>query len=622
MTRTDLEYRFTFLSGKLTSELNAAGFWTGRLSSSALATAVSVVALRLGDPDQSRERITRGIAWLAATINEDGGFGDTPGSLSNLSATLLCYAAIRFCANDCNDICDSRPLPQQLLPNISDKEDQVLILHRIEQYLNSEGVDLKSTGVVTSILGYYGNDYTFSAPILSMLMICRVLDSATLDHIPTLPFELALLPFSLYRFFNLQVVSYAIPALVAVGIYQLKHKRRRNPATAFIRARAIEPALRKLLAMMPESGGFLEAIPLTAFVAMCLIQSGFGNRQVVLQGIGFLKNVQRSDGSWSIDTDLSTWVTTLSVKAFGNHIHEKLTILQKDRLRLYLTDNQYQISHLFNNARPGGWGWTSFSGSVPDADDTAGAILALILLEQGGKTLKTEILRGCSWLAGIQNSDGGIPTFCKGWGRLPFDRSCADLTSHAILAWTKTIDRYCSEMQEIEIAKLKGYATRALRFLEKEQYADGSWLPLWFGNQLTGDKKNPVYGTARAMVYLQDALSCNIIDDVMKKLMVSMVNSANLYLSHQQNDDGSWGAKKGIEGSIEETSLSICALAATESVRCEKGFAWLDREYRENGLPSKPIGLYFATLWYDEKLYPIVFYLEALRRALQQIVPL
>ena len=596
--------------------MNAAGFWTGELSSSALATAVSFVALKLGDPDQSRERITSGIAWLTANINEDGGFGDTPCSLSNLSTTLLCYAAIRFCAYDSYDPNDGRPFERQPGPHTPGLQDEVLILHQIEQYLNSEGVDLKSTGVVTSILGYYGNDYTFSVPILSMLLICRVLDSSTLDHIPSLPFELALLPFPLYRFFNLQVVSYAIPALVAVGIYLFKHKRRQNPATAFIRSRAIEPALCKLLGMMPESGGFLEAIPLTAFVAMCLIKSGFSDHQVVLQGIGFLKNLQRSDGSWAIDTNLSTWVTTLSVKAFGNHLHEKLTLLQKDRLRLYLTDNQYQLSHLFNNARPGGWGWTSFSGSVPDADDTAGAILALIALEKGGETVKTEVLRGCAWLAGVQNSDGGIPTFCKGWGRLPFDRSCADLTGHALLAWTKTIDHYCAEMQEKEILKLKGYITRALRFLEKEQYSDGSWLPLWFGNQLTSDKKNPVYGTARVMVYLQDALSCSTLDDVVKKLMVRIVTCARLFLSHQQNDDGSWGAKKGIEGSIEETALAICALAATESVRCEKGFAWLDFEYQENGLPSKPIGLYFASLWYYEKLYPLVFYFEAVRRAL------
>jgi squalene-hopene/tetraprenyl-beta-curcumene cyclase len=47
------------------------------------------------------------------------------------------------------------------------------------------------------------------------------------------------------------------------------------------------------------------------------------------------------------------------------------------------------------------------------------------------------------------------------------------------------------------------------------------------------------------------------------------------------------------------------------------GFAWLENEAANNGLRSSPIGLYFALLWYDEKLYPLIFYFEALRRHLK-----
>ena len=68
--------------------------------------------------------------------------------------------------------------------------------------------------------------------------------------------------------------------------------------------------------MLPESGGFLEAIPLTAFVALSLINSGFADTEVVKKGIQFLKRTQRLDGGWPIDVDLSTWVTSLSVKAY------------------------------------------------------------------------------------------------------------------------------------------------------------------------------------------------------------------------------------------------------------------------------------------------------------------
>jgi squalene-hopene/tetraprenyl-beta-curcumene cyclase len=43
---------------------------------------------------------------------------------------------------------------------------------------------------------------------------------------------------------------------------------------------------------------------------------------------------------------------------------------------------------------------------------------------------------GINWLLDIQNRDGGWPTFCRGWGHLPFDRSSADISAHALRALT------------------------------------------------------------------------------------------------------------------------------------------------------------------------------------------
>ena len=41
-------------------------------------------------------------------------------------------------------------------------------------------------------------------------------------------------------------------------------------------------------------------------------------------------------------------------------------------------------------------------------------------------------------------------------------------------------------------------------FLTQTQSSDGSWTPLWFGNQLAPGKSNPVYGTSRALVAYAD----------------------------------------------------------------------------------------------------------------------
>ena len=599
MNKVDLKQQFISVANQLAAEINDNGFWTGHLSSSALSTAVAIVAFKIKDPKRFDIRIKAGLNWLIESVNSDGGFGDTPQSDSNVSSSLLCYAAIFFC------------------------QDETLagakVLQGLEQYLHRQNIILDAETVANSVLAYYGKDFTFSVPILSMLALCGVVDQKVYRHIPQLPFELSLLPASLFRFFNLQVVSYAIPALVAVGIFIHKKKNRKIPVISSIKRLCIQPALKKLLTMVPESGGFLEAIPLTGFVSMCLMESGYSDHEVVTQGINFLEKQQRQDGSWPIDTDLSTWVTTLSIKALGTHHSTILSDSIIQRLRTHLLKLQYKTVHPFNGAQPGGWGWTNYSGSVPDADDTPGAILALLELYQGSENEKTALIDGCNWLVGLQNSDGGIPTFCKGWGKLPFDSSCADLTGHTLLALISSVDKLGDSISSKQRSQYTNCIFQAVNYLEKNQDVSGYWNPLWFGNQLTADKKNPVYGTAKVTTYINDCLLVKQMRPELRTRLEKMSEKACSYLHSQQNADGSWGGEKGIVGTIEETALAICALSYVHKVKCKKGLEWLAEKYSAEHVRSSPIGLYFATLWYDEKLYPTIYYTEALRRAFERM---
>lgn len=596
MNKIDLKHQFNTVATQLASEINDKGYWTGHLSSSALSTAVAIVAFKIKDSKGFDSRIKAGLNWLIESVNSDGGFGDTPHSDSNVSSSLLCYAAIYFCQNE----------------TLSG----ATTLEGLERYLHHENITLDAEDVANSVLAYYGKDFTFSVPILSMLALCGVVDQKVYRHIPQLPFELSLLPASLFRFFNLQVVSYAIPALVAVGIFIHKKKNKNIPLISSLKRWCIKPALKKLLTMVPESGGFLEAIPLTGFVSMCLMESGYANHQVVIQGISFLEQQQRPDGSWPIDTDLSTWVTTLSIKALGDQYKTVLSENAIQRLRLHLLGLQYETIHPFNGAKPGGWGWTSFSGSVPDADDTPGAILSLSALYTGTVLEKTAITEGCNWLVNLQNSDGGIPTFCKGWGKLPFDSSCADLTGHTLLALISSVNKLGDAISIKQRNQYIHSILHAVRYLEKNQDKSGYWHPLWFGNQHTQNKKNPVYGTAKVATYINDCLSLNDIDPTLRMRLEKMNEKAYRYLISQQNDEGSWGGEKGVIGTIEETALAICALSYHHKEKCKKGLEWLFDQYSGGLMQSSPIGLYFATLWYDEKLYPIIYYTEALRRML------
>jgi prenyltransferase beta subunit len=599
MEKKELEQRINELGSLLVSQLKPEGYWEGRLSSSALAVAVSVTALYFDDEEEHAALIEKGMDWLRLNINQDGSFGDTPGSPGNVSTSLLVYAAANLFSEKLTWI---NPFIRQ-----------------IAEYLAGRQIDVNSPQVSEAILRHYEKDYTFSVPILTMCGLCGIPGKDAFDYIPQLPFELSLFPRSIYRSLNLSVVSYAIPALVAVGIVIFK-KKRTGKIWHRIRRVSVPVAMKILHRLLPGSGGFLEAIPLTAFVSLSLLNSGFRDSEVVRRGIGFLKATQREDGSWPIDVDLSTWVTSLAVKSFRTSLNNFVPAAMQTRIAGHFKRIQNREVHAFNGTGPGGWGWTSFSGSVPDGDDTPGVILALMKLQPEDARIG-EVLEGCSWLLKLQNNDGGFPTFSKGWGKLPFDQSCSDLTGHNILAISSVIENCSAELSAGKRKQLIKAVGRAVQYLSRHQRFDGSWLPLWFGNQQVHDRTNPVYGTARVITYLKDASAHTWMPEKLKEQLQTLIERGTSFLATVQNGDGSWGGGKNISGTIEETALAVSALASTVNPdACIGGLKWLDNFYKRNGMMPAPIGLYFASLWYDEELYPITAYMEALTRV-YEIMP-
>ena len=599
MKAEQIQTQFTQFSSLLLEKRNASGFWTGRLSSSALGVSVAITALHFYDSAGNALEISSGLDWLRMNVNADGGFGDSPESVSNVSTSLLCYSAVKVCS-----------------PESSENS----LLQKIGDYLRSQNIDVNSEKLISAILDFYKTDRTFSVPILTMCALCEVPGKEAFDSIPQLPFELSLLPRSFYSLLNLSVVSYAIPALVAVGIAIFRFKKKKNPLMRWIRAASVIKSLALLRKIQPESGGFLEAIPLTAFVCLCLVESGYRDLEVVRDGITFLKRTQREDGSWPIDVDLSTWVSTLAVKSLRNNLDDILDHSAKQKLTTHFLSIQNKQIHPFNGTQPGGWGWTSFSGSVPDGDDTPGTILALLALNQENpERIIDSIWNGCSWLMNLQNSDGGFPTFSRGWGKLPFDQSCSDLSGHAILALAKSHHVYTDEISGKRRSKIRKSFVKALIYLEKHQAKSGFWLPLWFGNQQTADHSNPVYGTARVTAYLNETLKTSLGKEF-KIILNLMISRGAEYLVSAQNTDGSWGGAKDISGSIEETSLAVTALITNGfQEECANALNWLAEKTKSDRLVAAPIGLYFASLWYDEELYPITAYLECLSASLETI---
>lgn len=413
-----------------------AGHWEGELSASALstATAISTLSFYLADSRSDpaefpavAKQVEQGLNWIRLQQNDDGGWGDTGRNYSNIATTMLVVAAFHAAGRT---------------------EEFHAQIESAETYIANQGG-------IAGLRRRYGKDKTFAVPILAN---CAMAGIVEWQEVSALPFEAACVPQRFYNLMQMPVVSYAIPALVAIGQAKFILDPPWDPFRRLIRRASIKPSLRVLKKMQPASGGFLEAVPLTSFVSMALIKSGRADHPVVQNGIRFLIESFRSEGdetgSWPIDTNLATWNTTLSINALAN---------SQQKFKRHLDSNpeawqhavdwllacQNKIVHPFTGAAPGGWGWSDLSGAVPDADDTPGALIALKNLLTVGefddsvkKKIHESVQLGVGWLVKLQNRDKGWPTFCRGWGKLPFDRSGTDITAHAIrglIAWKEDV---------------------------------------------------------------------------------------------------------------------------------------------------------------------------------------
>ena len=700
----------------LLAQRNAAGHWVGELSTSALSTATAVMALHqfsthrtAGVHQPSRpvvySLIEGGAGWLMAHQNADGGWGDTSKSFSNISTTMLCHATL-VATRSMGADASFTTLSQNSLISRDD------VIARGAAYI-------EQAGGIPALIARYGKDKTFSVPILTHCALAGLVPWA---RVPRLPFELACIPARWYAAAKFPVVSYALPALIAIGQVRHYHGPTWNPITRSLRWLARDRSLKVLERIQPPHGGFLEAAPLTSFVCMSLASMGLTEHPVVQRGIDFLVKSVRPDGSWPIDTNLATWVTTLAVNALG----EDLPPDARPSILKWLLDQQYQVTHPYTNAAPGGWAWTDLPGGVPDADDTPGAILALNRLanihrasdmsrrclegvvdhgdtearsedcqpsEVSGKALAAgswcraeepaasavpltpsspclrdsvvysaandAVENAIRWLINLQNRDGGFPTFCRGWGTLPFDRSSPDITAHclrAIHAWLQP-PKPEDDPDVMWIHCLNDLQSRAHQaiwngehFLWKAQRPNGSWLPLWFGNQHVPNDENPVYGTSRVLRAFADlAVTDSFSWDIHGQRGADWLYSI-------QNPDGGWGGDAGAPSTVEETALALDALLNAPAAEADRnvcptqnppspspvesgepeasslnaqpstlndslsrGIEWLIARVEDGSWTNPtPIGFYFAKLWYYETLYPVVWTVAALRKASQR----
>jgi squalene-hopene/tetraprenyl-beta-curcumene cyclase len=140
------------------------------------------------------------------------------------------------------------------------------------------------------------------------------------------------------------------------------------------------------------------------------------------------------------------------------------------------------------DAAPAGWVFEFRNDFYPDVDDTAFVLLALGCVDYPDRQrYERAIRRGIDWLVSMQNRDGG-------WGAFDRDNNRRALTQIPFADHNAMIDPSTADVaaRVLECLGRFGWPTshpviqRGLKFLRRDQTADGAWYGRWGVNYIYG----------------------------------------------------------------------------------------------------------------------------------------
>jgi squalene-hopene/tetraprenyl-beta-curcumene cyclase len=248
--------------------------------------------------------------------------------------------------------------------------------------------------------------------------------------------------------------------------------------------------------------------------------------------------------------------------------------------------------------RPGGWAFQYENPHYPDVDDTAAVGLALDRFD--GVRYREAVGRAAEWIIGMQSKGGG-------WGSFDADNTHFALNhipfaDHGALLDPPTADvsaRCLGFLAQIGYRPEHPTVAGALRYLRREQEADGSWFGRWGTNH--------IYGTWSVLAALNGAG----VDPAAPE-----IRRAVHFLLTRQHKDGGWGEseesylEEGPRGDAPYSTASQTAWALLGLMAAgEAGHPAVQRGIDYLAASQKPDGSWDEP-WYTAVGFPRVFYLR------------
>ncbi len=387
-----------------------------------------------------------------------------------------------------------------------------------------------------------------------------------------------------------------------------------------LRKRALRSAKRWLLEHLERTEGLGAIYPAMVNSVFALRALGYSaDDPLTAREIGHLAKYEIEEGDTlrvqpCVSPVWDTAVTMFSLQEAGLPPDHPALVKAATWLldRQVLGGGDWQVNN--PGVDPGGWAFEFRNDFFPDVDDTAFVLMALQRVAYPDPArLEQALRRGTAWVLSMQNRDGG-------WGAFDRDNDSSLLTRVPFADHNAMIDPSTGDLtaRVLEyLGRLKWPASdpriqRAVRFLKRDQTAEGPWYGRWGVNYL--------YGTSGALRALE---TLGLQKETASQRAVAWLRAV-------QNPDGGFGESCGSyhdpdlkargHSTASQTAWALIGLLAsgeTSEPAVKQAVGYLLDQQRENGTWAEATftGTGFPRVFYLKyHLYRNVFPLYALAR--------